>query len=395
VKPQRSLRVLYISDVYFPRVNGVSTSIQTFRRELAGLGHATTLVAPAYAAAHPDDLDIVRVPSRRVLFDPEDRAMRWRDLVRIGHTLGRDRYDLVHIHTPFLAHYAGVRLARRWRVPCLATYHTLFEEYLYHYVRFAPRPAMRAAAREFSRRQCHDVDAVIVPSTAMRDTLLRYGVRTRTEIIPTGIPLGEISGGDGARFRHAHGIAPDRPLLAYVGRVAFEKNIDFLLRMLTRVRREFADALLVICGEGPALGAMQSRARGLGLTANVLFVGYLDRTSTLLDCYRAADALVFASRTETQGLVLLEAMALGLPVVSTAAMGTRDIVGPGKGALVAEEDEEDFAAKVVRLLHDRALRERLSAEAWDYARSWSAPATAARLRDAYMRLASGVSGAAG
>jgi glycosyltransferase involved in cell wall biosynthesis len=395
VNPQRALRVLYISDVYFPRVNGVSTSIQTFRRELAGLGHATTLVAPSYAARHPDERDIVRVPSRRVPFDPEDRAMRWRDLLRTGQALGRDRFDLVHIQTPFLAHYAGVRLARCWRVPCVATYHTLFEEYLHHYLRFAPRRAMRAAAREFSRRQCHDVDAVIVPSTAMRDTLLRYGVRTRTEIIPTGIPLDEISGGDGARFRHAHGVAPDRPLLVYVGRVAFEKNIDFLLRMLARVRREVADVLLVICGEGPALGALESLARESGLGANVLFVGYLDRTSTLLDCYRAADALVFASRTETQGLVLLEAMALGLPVVSTAVMGTRDIVGPGKGALVAEENEEDFAAKVVRLLRDSALRERLSAEAWDYARSWSAPATAARLQDAYLRLASDARGAAG
>ncbi len=384
--PQRSLRVLYISDVYFPRINGVSTSIQTFRHELAGLGHATTLVAPAYESPHAEERGVIRVASRRVPFDPEDRAMRWAELVRTGDGLARDGFDLVHIQTPFMAHYAGVRLARRWRVPCVATYHTLFEEYLHHYVPFAPRAPMRAAAREFSRRQCRDVDAVIVPSNAMHDALRRYGVTTPTEIIPTGIPLAAISGGEGARFRETHGIAPDRPILVYVGRVAFEKNIEFLIRMLARVRRDVPETLLVICGEGPALAGLRSQARRAGLDASVRFVGYLDRTSALLDCYRAAHALVFASRTETQGLVLLEAMALGVPVVSTAVMGTRDIVGPGRGALVAREDVEDFAAKVVRLMRDPALRERLSAEAREYAGTWSAQATAARMQDAYYRL---------
>ena len=156
--------------------------------------------------------------------------------------------------------------------------------------------------------------------------------------------------------------------------------------MLARVRRELPDILLVICGEGPALEPMRALACTIGLEDNVRFVGYLDRTTALLDCYRAADLLVFASRTETQGLVLLEAMALGVPVVSTAVMGTRDIVGPGQGALVAEENEADFAGKVLRLLRDPALRARLAAEAWDYARSWSAPATALRLQDAYLKL---------
>ena len=132
--------------------------------------------------------------------------------------------------------------------------------------------------------------------------------------------------------------------------------------------------------------SLRGFARDSGIGENVRFVGYLDRTTALLDCYRAAEALVFASRTETQGLVLLEAMALGVPVVSTAVMGTRDIVGPGKGALVAKDCERDFAANVVRLLGDPALRRRLAAEAWDYARTWSAPALALRLQDAYLRL---------
>src|SRR5262245_22125998 len=167
----QTLRILFVSDVYFPRVNGVSTSIQTFRRELSALGHDTVLVAPQYPAPHPDEPGIVRIPSRRVPLDPEDRAMHWTHLRRQHKALAGERFDLVHIQTPFLAHYAGLSLARRWGIPAVATYHTLFEEYLYHYAKLAPRGAMRALARGCSRSQCNALDAVLVPSIAMRETL--------------------------------------------------------------------------------------------------------------------------------------------------------------------------------------------------------------------------------
>ncbi len=380
------MRILYVSDVYFPRVNGVSTSIQTFRRELRRLGHDTTLVAPAYPQPYAGQAHVFRIASRRVPFDPEDRAMSWRALHRLDRALATERFDLVHVQTPFLAHYAGVRLARRRGLPVVATYHTLFEEYLFHYVPLVPRRLMRAAARRISRGQCDALDAVVVPSGAVRDTLERYGVRAPIEIVPTGIPLAEFAGGDGARFRAAHGIAASTPLLVYVGRVAFEKNIGFLLRALAQVRRQVAGTLLVVCGEGPALVSQRRTAHELGLADAVRFVGYLDRAGGLLDCYRAADAFVFASRTETQGLVLLEAMALGVPVVSTAVMGTRDIIAPGRGALVAPDDERGFADQVVVLLRDPELRARLAADGPEHARAWSAPALAERLAAFYRRV---------
>jgi glycosyltransferase involved in cell wall biosynthesis len=237
------VRILFVSDVFFPRVNGVSTSIQTFRRELTSLGHETVLVAPEYPTAHPDDAGIVRIASRRVPLDPEDRAMRWTQLRAQHRRLAGRRFDLVHIQTPFLAHYAGVSLARRWGIPAVATYHTLFEEYLYHYAKFVPRGAMRALARGFSRSQCNALDAVLVPSAAMRETLERYGVEVQIAIVPTGIRLPEFVGGDGARFRARHGIQPGRPVALFVGRVAFEKNIEFLVRE-RGVRPEAARAML-------------------------------------------------------------------------------------------------------------------------------------------------------
>jgi glycosyltransferase involved in cell wall biosynthesis len=196
----------------------------------------------------------------------------------------------------------------------------------------------------------------------------------------------QLEGGDGVSFRARHGIAPGRPTLVHVGRVAFEKNIDFLLRMLVRVRSRIPDVLLVIAGEGPALQHLRRLAARLCIEESVLFVGYQDRKQALLDCYRAGDVFVFASHTETQGLVLLEAMALGVPVVAPAIMGTKDILGPRKGALVAGLDEVEFASKVVALLEDDALRERLGREAQGYAREWDARRMAERMAEFYAQV---------
>ena len=149
------------------------------------------------------------------------------------------------------------------------------------------------------------------------------------------------------------------------------------------VRAAIPDILLLIAGEGPALEHCRRLAAELELTANVQFAGYLDRRRELLDCYRAGNLFVFASRTETQGLVLLEAMAQGVPVVSTAHMGTIDILGPGRGCVVAEEREHQFAAEVIRLMQDALLRKRLGRDAQAYAATWSSREQAARLLQLY------------
>lgn len=382
------MRILYVSDVYFPRINGVSTSIQTFRSGIAALGHESLLIAPAYPDPYPDDNATYRVRSRRVPLDPEDRAMRWADLRAMHARLGQERIDLVHIQTPFLAHYAGLRFARARGLPCIATYHTLFEEYLFHYVPFAPKERMRALARWFSRRQCNALDALIVPSNAMRDTLRAYGIQTDIEIIPTGIPLSKFRSGNGARFRATQRFHAEVPLLLFVGRVAFEKNIDFLLRMHAQLLSRQSRAVLLICGEGPALPSLRKLAARLGIEDSVRFLGYLDREKGLPDCYAAADVFVFASRTETQGLVLLEAMAMAIPVVSTAVMGTLDIVGPQQGAIAVPEEEDSFAQTVDMLLKDRDRRLALGEEAQRFAQTWSDAMMAERMARAYARLLS-------
>lgn len=378
------MRILMISDVYFPRINGVSTSIQTFRRGLHAAGHETILIAPEYPGAAPDsDSGILRVPSREVPRDPEDRAMKLGAIRALRSQLERLEPDLVHIQTPFIAHYQGTALARALRVPVIESYHTYFEEYLHHYVPLMPRAVMRFVARRFTVSQCNVLDALVVPSRAMEQALLDYGVKCPMHIIPTGMEMERFAGGDGQRFRAQLGIAPGQPVLVHVGRIAHEKNIEFLFRMFAIVVRSKPGAVFVVAGEGPALASCKAYVRSLGLSEHVRFVGYLSRERELLDCYRAGDLFVFSSKTETQGLVLLEAMALGIPVVSTAHMGTADIVNPQRGAQVAPDDEGEFANIVVQLLQDEPRRAAMSAEARAYAATWSATAMADRLVGLY------------
>jgi glycosyltransferase involved in cell wall biosynthesis len=377
------MKVLFVSDVYFPRINGVSTSIETFRRELRFRGHSVHLIAPDYFAPSEDESDILRVPSRYLPMDPEDRMMKFR--WAMGH-LGRLRgeyYDIVHIHTPFVAHYLGLKMAKLMQIPCVETYHTFFEEYLYHYIPFMPKSMMRMAARRFSRHQGNSLHGMVVPSHPMLEVMRDYGVTTHAEVIPTGLEPESFAPGDGVGFRERYGIAPDRPMLLFVGRVAHEKNIGFLLKVLQQVRQSVPEVLLVIAGEGPARDGLEREVEALGLVGNILFIGYLDRHTELNGCYRSADIFVFSSRTETQGLVLLEAMAQGVPVVSTAKMGTRDVLKEGAGVWIAEEEVEDFSGKVLRMLGDADARAKLGDAGREYSHQWSAGSMAERMLGFY------------
>lgn len=381
------MNILMISDVYFPRVNGVCTSIKSFREQLVDLGHKVTLIAPEYPADQKEDgADIIRIASRYLVVDPEDRILRYGHILRLIPQLRQQNYDVLHIQTPFIAHYAGLRLAKELGLPTVETYHTFFEEYLFHYVPWLPKSWLKAAARGFTRSQCNKVDALIVPSRPMLEVMQRYGVTQPMHIIPTGLHLDEFAGGDGPTFRRQYGIEDQRPVMAFVGRIAHEKNIDFLLKVLVRVVQKLPNALLVVAGEGPAVPHIKKMVARLGLTDNVLMVGYLDRESQLLDCYRAADLFVFSSKTETQGLVVLEAMAVGTPVVSTAYMGTKDVLVDGQGAWIAEDDEQDFADKVHHLLSNPEERVSLGRKGQDYLQQWTASQMTQNMLELYSGL---------
>ncbi|HEY0268839.1 MAG TPA: glycosyltransferase [Methyloradius sp.] len=381
------MKILFISDVYFPRVNGVSTSIRTFVGQLQEMGHTVHLIAPEYGVKTEDEAWIKRIPARGIYFDPEDKLMKYGVALDRLSELRKEGYDLIHIHTPFVAHYLGLKLGHLLNVPCVETYHTFFEDYLHHYLPWIPTSLARSLARGISRRQCNAVNAIVAPSQPMLDVLREYGVKVKAEVIPTGLQAQSFAPADGDAFRAKHGIALKRHVLLYVGRVAFEKNISFLLDMVVELRKKKPGVLLMIAGEGPAEASLHKKMQELQLQNNIKFIGYLDRNTELNACYKAADVFVFSSKSETQGLVLLEAMAQAVPVVAIAELGTKSILIEGEGALIAPEDATVFADKVLSLINDDNKHQQLSSAAKKYAENrWTSRAQAERMAQFYEQL---------
>ncbi|MBX9676869.1 MAG: glycosyltransferase [Methylotenera sp.] len=383
------MNILLISDVYFPRVNGVSTSIRTFTQQLQKMGHSVHLIAPDYGVTTEDEDWITRVAARSIYFDPEDKLMKYGEVLKLSRKLKAMQFDMLHIHTPFIAHYAGLKLAKTLNIPVIETYHTFFEDYLHHYLPWIPQFAARGLARMISKNQCNQVDAIVAPSQPMLDVLRSYGVNTLSEVIATGLLEHSFSPADGNAFKVKHGIALERPLLLYVGRVAHEKNIGFLLVMVKLLSEVMPEVLLVITGEGPAVPSLRASVKAHGIESNVQFIGYLNRETELNSCYKAADVFVFASKSETQGLVILEAMAQGTPVVAIAELGTASILIEGQGALIAPENESEFVQKVHSLLINPQRCQQLGEVAREYAqKKWSAATQAERMVKFYMVIAS-------
>ena len=378
------MNILFISDVFFPRVNGVSTSINTFATELKALGHQVTLIAPSYTDEDKHEEWIVRVTSHKIYFDPEDRLMKFGKLKALLPWIREKHFDIIHIHTPFTAHYVGIHFGKKLDIPVVETYHTFFEDYLHHYLPFIPQFISRKLARTISRRQCNAVDGIVSPSKPMLDVLKQYGIKTPADVVATGLDASSFAKVDGEHFRISHDIPLDQPMLLFVGRVAHEKNINFLLEMHVKLLKNHPNTLLVITGEGPAEESIKQSIDKLGITNKVRMIGYLDRSHELIACYKAADIFVFASKSETQGLVLLEAMAQGTAVVALAELGTKSILIEGEGVLIAKDDIHDFADKVSVLLSDARKRQMIGERGRQYAQEkWGAGVLAKKVAKFY------------
>ncbi|WP_298135985.1 glycosyltransferase [Acidiferrobacter sp.] len=380
------MRVLMVSDTYFPRISGVASSIRSFRAGLARLGHEVDLIVPRYGVDDMNEPGVFHADAWRIPLYPEERIMApgkhafWE---QCGKTLG---YDVIHIQTPFVAHIYGLRLARKWGIPVAVSYHTHFEAYIGHYYPWLSRTGGRAMVRAISRRQCQSADVIIAPSTAMARVLGSYGVRTRIDVIPTGIDMSSSYGGDGSDFRIRNGINLTRPIILYAGRLAPEKNIPFLLEVTARLRTAIPDILMLMAGDGPARPALEAFVHEHHLTDAVRFLGYVDRDTTLKEIYRAADLFVFASQTETQGMVLLEALAAGLPIVAISALGVADLLASHQGTCSSKADPDKFSAACLEILKNPALHARMATEAVQHAMRLSQDAMSRRLGETYAGL---------
>jgi glycosyltransferase involved in cell wall biosynthesis len=261
--------------------------------------------------------------------------------------------DVFHAHHPFLLGPAARRFARRARRPLIFTYHTRYEKYA-HYVPLT-RPLVEAAALGLSRRFAARADAVLAPSGLVRDQLRARGVGVPVAVVPTGVDLARFRPGDRTAARRELGVGADDPLLLYVGRLDREKSVDRVLLAFERIAGTLPGARLWLVGQGKESQALQRQAAASPAAERIYFAGVREH-ARLAVWYQAADLFLFASETETQGLVLAEAAACGLPAVAVLAPGSDEVVRDGDSGILTKGDPAALAEAAIGLLLDAERR---------------------------------------
>jgi len=376
------MTVAIFSECLWPVVNGVSISIATLADALHSLGDEVWIFAPAYPGHRETNPRVIRFPSIRVPGQP-DYPLALPFSRRAKQVLRETAFDLVHVNSPFTMARLGARTARRKGIPWVVTYHTLLREYA-HYVPLLHERAAPWLIR-VSRDFCNAADAVIAPSASIEAELRQYGVRSRIEVIPTGIPPGKKPSADPSWVRQRWQIEAGAPVLVFAGRLAKEKRLGLLLEAFARVVREAPEAVLLLVGGGPEEEAIRSQAEALGLASRIRLTGFLS-PEQVMDCYAASDLFVTTSDTETQGVSLLEAMSTGLPAVVVDAYGTGETVRQTGAGLLSPLDAEAFARQVLALLSDSERRRQLGELARRASAEYSADRCAQKVRALYASL---------
>ncbi len=343
------MKIAMFTDSYYPAVDGVVTSLSTVSRELERIGHEVFIFAPEPSNGEKVQ-DITRggtfffrsfrfkhYPQYRSAFLPSNKN-------RILRKLG---VDLIHTHGMTFMGMKGLSAGRHFGVPVATTYHTMMHEAADYYNPLpVPTNVVVNLALRYMRFFLNRLDAVVVPTKPILEELVKMAPRMPyTAVIPTGV--------DTKRFRPMSSAAPVReiygigssPLLLYVGRVAFEKNIDSIIRNIDRIGDRSSKFLIV--GDGPAKKHLEQLVHSLRLDDRVIFAGFVP-DNRLADYYAAADAFISASKFETQGLSMLEAMSCGKPVVSINYRAVTDYIVDGENGYLFNEFSDNMAETIDR-----------------------------------------------
>ncbi len=347
------------TNTFLPHVGGVARSTQTLLEDLRRRRHRALVVAPEFAegkAPRRIERSVERVPAVQK-FNGSDFSVRLPLGAALSKRLSGFKADLIHAHHPFLLGDTALRVGAERGAPVVFTHHTLYERYT-HYVPF-DSPTLRDYVIELSTRFANCCEGVIAPSESIADLIVARGVNRPVRVIPTGIDTAELGGGRRERWRKKLGLTDDDMLIGHVGRLAPEKNLNHLTEALARCLRRNNNAHVLIVGDGPSQTEME-RIFGENRVFHRAHFPGRQSGRALHDAYAAMDGFAFASHTETQGMVLAEAMAAANPVIALDASGVREVVKNNhNGRLIATDATPEAMARALTQLvrnHDARAR---------------------------------------
>ena len=382
------MKIGFVTGGYLPAPGGVTTSVVNFSKQLRKLGQEVFVFCPEYPEEEVVDEEwVYRIPS---YYSPLLKDFRLTDPFQAARLFRKkfSELDIVHIHLPTIMSTPARWIASFYDVPIFLTYHTNLEVYIRHYVPGVPDNVARALTRFYTYRETKNGEKIFVPSPDMKNLLESYDLDPPLEVLPTGINLAlyEKEEGKVRTLREQFGIKEDERILLYVGRVGSEKNIGFLLDAFKEISSVVPSVHFVIVGGGRGLGKVLSRVSKMNASRKIHFTGYVEQEEIVAQYYREADIFLFASLTETQGLVISEALAARTPVVAVDAPGVRDVLQENKGGFLVPDDMGVFSGKVVKLLQDPELLVQKGEEAKEIARKFSAENMTRKLLDSYVKV---------
>ncbi|MGQ9692901.1 MAG: glycosyltransferase family 4 protein [Thermaceae bacterium] len=370
----RLYRIGLFTDVYLPDPNGVSTSVYLLHRELRRMGHEAWVIAPKHPEAPDKEENVVRVPSIPYPFyEGYQVALPNRRYLPL-------EFELIHTHTPLTLGVWGLRIARNEGIPHVSTFHTHYEKYAHYVPGLAFLDKYTGIIPRLAKAFYNRVEVVITPTEPVRRLAESYGIVRPIRVIPTGI--------DTRLLREAPLPNPSpwpegKRRIISVGRLGPEKSFDVVLKAFRRILNEVDAHLVHIGPPGPEAPRLKALAEELGIAEQVSWLGPVPYRS-IGGYYRLAELFLFASETETQGLVLWEAQAMGVPVVAVGAEGTLEGVEDGRtGFLVPPQEDEALAKKALELLKGEEKRLRFAQDAETWAMERSAERIAERVVEAY------------
>jgi glycosyltransferase involved in cell wall biosynthesis len=381
------MNIALLTNTFTPHVGGVARSVEAFAEAYRELGHRVMVVAPEFEDAPEHETDVFRVPAIQY-FNGSDFSVVLPVPSGLSDAIDEFKPDIIHSQHPFLLGMTAVRIARRLDLPLVFTHHTLYEQYT-HYVP-GDSPAMKRFVIELSTRYANLADQVFAPSQSIRDMLIERGVTSPVLVVPTGVTVERFAHGNGREFRMKRQIPEDAFVVGHMGRLAPEKNLAFLARSVAAFMKGHREALFLLVGDGPSQEEVRQIFADAGLGDRLHMCGVLENED-LADALNAMNVFAFASKSETQGMVLTEAMAAGLPVVALDAPGVREVVADGdNGRMIREESCEAFAG-ALQWVHARSRdeAEALVAAARATAEAFSMTASARKALGAYEKLQPG------
>ena len=377
------MRIGMLTDVYKPHVSGITNYISLNKRMLEKAGHEVYIFTFGDLDYADDESNVIRSPGLAIVDTGFYLSLRYnRRARRMLYTM-----DIAHVHHPFLSGSLALRYCRPRDIPIIFTNHTRYDLYTQAYFPMLPDTVGEAAMKAYLPPFCRACDLIIAPSSGMAQVLVRFGVDAPIEVVPNGVALEPLRAQVTPMDRAELGARPEDVLLIYVGRVAPEKNLSFLLRAFAGVAEAFENVHLVIAGDGPAREELVEQARHLNTGSRIHFTGMVPYEE-LPRYLAAADAFVTASVTEVHPLSVIEAMATGLPVLGITSPGVGDTVQDGKTGFLASDDLAAFTAKMARLVSEHELRLTMGQAAYQTAELYDIRRTTKLMLERYQRLVS-------